>query len=297
MSIQSISREDAIKELFKISPDFVNYIYKHNKNIYHLFYILVLNKDNINPDDPPAHMIAMENPDSYIHRYHNIYFYYSSLCHITFNLFIFLEVHHILLKNDPNLSELYHLMPELIDKLIDMLSSSSNESHSNSNSNSKYPRYECRCDYYYGYGTHIYPLMDEYEELYEYTSNLPDLEEKLKVEYPYTERNSFRIYNLNFINPHDCCHDKDKMISELNHWKKYFHKRCPCCVKYNSDTKLPQHCCFCTSLDDDTLGDKTSVKCYKCNYFNDVCNILSLIKIKNGKHIPHDCSHLIVSYL
>lgn len=289
-----LSREDAIKELFKISPAFVNYIYKNNKNIYNLFYILVLNEQNYNADEPliPGYMTE----DIYVYTYNNIYFYYSSLCHITFNLFIFLETHHIPISNDPNLSEFYHLVPDLINKLIYFLSENvilkSVNTHNTSIDFNTYEKYECRCNYYYSYASGIEALMDEYNELNEYVSNQEDLQNKLDAEYSYSDRKDYRIYNLNFINPDDCCHDKTKMICELENWKKYFHSRCPCEPIYNSDTLLEQHCCYCKYK-----SSSLEIQRDNCKYFNEIRDTLSLIRVKNNTFIPSDCARLISYYI
>lgn len=284
-----LAREDAVKELFKITPGILNYIHKNNENIYNLLYILVLNGENLCPNEYFPRVDIDTN--TYIQTHYNIYYYYSSLCHITFNLFVILECHHIPIANDPNLSELYHLIPDLIIKLIYLLSENPIVLK-NGDTYNEYEQYECTCNYYYNYRSGIEALMDEYEEINEYITNIENLEDKLIVEYPYTERNDYRLYNLNFINPSTCCHDKIKMINELNHWKKYFHTRCPCKPVYSEETLLEQHCCYCIKRESSLEINK-----YNCKYIKRIFILLTQISIKNNNHIPYGCVRLIISYI
>ena len=143
------------------------------------------------------------------------YYHYTSLCNVTFNLFVFLEKYYTEIKND-----LYHSIPSSIDKLIDMLKEISIDKN----------EYLYKCDYdcAYGYASRIFVLDDEYEEILNSIDSLSND----------NERYYHRMSNFNFIDLQNCEHNRHKMIAELETWKKYFHKKCLC-----------EHgCCYCKNI-------------------------------------------------
>lgn len=311
-----LTREDKIKIIFPFSQSTLSksshnidnifkYINEKNKSLYHALSILILDNyfhhnDFYEEETDYSDSIVLNN-----------FFYHSSLCSITFSLLQLLEKHHIDLRNDPNLEDIYHQMPESINTLIDMLSSSPTNELCY-----EHPPYECRCNYYYSYSSGIYPLSDDLEYL-EYKlmlmgidiyMNRPLLLEKQSSSlYDYDERDKYRLYNLNFINSDGDSHNVSLMIDELKYWSRYFHEKCKC--RYmkrqlnitNPDVlnvfhnKDKHECCYCITNHTTSTSStsSTSPRPIVCKYITTVLDILSSLPV----NIPHDCSPLITSYL
>jgi hypothetical protein len=100
--------------------------------------------------------------------------------------------------------------------------------------------YKCECDRAFGFSSGIFVLDDEYEDILNSMNSLSNNNESLY----------YRMSNFNFIDLEKCEHNRHKMITELETWKNYFHKKCLC--EYS--------CCYCKNI--------------TCEYYNEIFNTL-----------------------